>query len=105
MNFTVENAAKVLRGEKTMTCRRTCKYKVGRTYAVCPGRGKKAVGRIEVLDIRYFKRAIGAVFRKHLAEMEGFPSIAAWQREYVRLCGAGSLEEPCYRIEFRFVEN
>ena len=29
-----------------------CKWVVGRTYAVCPGRGKHSVGRIKLLEIR-----------------------------------------------------
>ena len=119
MNFTPENAAKVMRGEKTMTCRRVpdnryedgeylpvrCRYEVGRTYAVCPGRGKKAIGRIVVLAIRRWERAMSAIHLPDLAWAEGFKSISEWQTEYERLNGEGSLEEPCYRIEFRLVER
>lgn len=48
---------KVLSGEKTQTRRlkkpgqKRSVYKVGQTYAVQPGRGKKAVARIRITDI------------------------------------------------------
>lgn len=76
MNFTPENAQNVIAGTKTQT-RRICgnndaansdatfnaniievfrnsksKWRVGRTYAVCPGRGKKSIGRIRITNIR-----------------------------------------------------
>jgi hypothetical protein len=47
----------VLSGQKTETRRpvkngRPCRYIVGRTYAVQPGRTKEGVGRIKVLEVR-----------------------------------------------------
>lgn len=78
MLFTPENAQKVMAGEKRETRRivkdneflgldkdeqaiqtvyRTkdgrahVKWQVGRTYAVCPGRGKHAVGRIKIVRL------------------------------------------------------
>lgn len=52
MIFKPDLASKVLSGEKTQT-RRPLKYRyeAGRTYAVQPGRGKRAVGRIRVLSV------------------------------------------------------
>ncbi len=46
----------VLDGTKTQTRRvcdagKMCKYDVGKTYSVQPGRGKKGVGRIRILGI------------------------------------------------------
>lgn len=76
MIFTPENCKKVLSGQKTMTRRVVkdgerlletarmrwvdialngrdmMKWVVGRTYAVQPGRGKKAVGRMKIAAIR-----------------------------------------------------
>lgn len=82
MQFTKENAAKVMAGTKTQTRRivkegeyfftfgnvktvmqprlfwnsqyatGVVKWEEGRTYAVCPGRGKPAIGRIRLLSIR-----------------------------------------------------
>lgn len=47
MNFTPENLAKVLRGDKTQT-RRFTEYKSD-VLAVCPGRGKPAVAYVRVI--------------------------------------------------------
>ena len=46
---------KVLSGEKTETTRwwDGFPYKLGRSYAVQPGRGRKSVGRIVIDGIRY----------------------------------------------------
>jgi uncharacterized protein YhfF len=73
MLFKPELCEKILKGEKTQTRRikksgerfvdylpggkavfteRRTKWVVGQTYAICPGRGKPAVGRIRLLDIR-----------------------------------------------------
>jgi hypothetical protein len=58
VNFRPELAEKVMRGEKTVTRRIAstnprspwysdrCGLKTGRDYAVCPGRGKHALGRV-----------------------------------------------------------
>lgn len=76
MQFTKENAEKVMAGTKTQTRRvikkgerrvwisdltvlaadrngnEQIKWQVGRIYAVCPGRGKSAIGRVKLLNIR-----------------------------------------------------
>ncbi len=72
MNFTPENAKKVMDGTKTQTRRivkdgehvnpyardivyhgnGTVKWAMGKQYAVCPGRGKPAIGRIRITAIR-----------------------------------------------------
>lgn len=50
MIFTPENADKVMKGRKTQTRRvKSGNYVVGKDYAVCPGRGKKSIGRIKIL--------------------------------------------------------
>ena len=69
MLFTPKNVARTKRGEKTQT-RRLAKpgdciikgtvfdakghrrWSVGKTYAMCPGRGKTAEGRIRIKSIR-----------------------------------------------------
>ena len=65
MIFGPELIDKVLSSEKTQTrrpvkyngtpgetwVRRPCRYEPGKTYAVQPGRGKKAVARIEVIGV------------------------------------------------------
>lgn len=65
MNFRPELAAKVIAGEKTVTRRQMsdnprspwfrdqCRLVEGRSYAVCPGRGKNAIGRVRVTSVRW----------------------------------------------------
>jgi hypothetical protein len=97
MLFTLENAIKVMNGKKTQTRRAVqdgdklewagvpgdspqvvisrpndlyhrAKWQIARTYAVQPGRGKPAIGRIEITAIRRERlQAISA----YDAEMEG----------------------------------
>jgi hypothetical protein len=62
MNFQAHLAAMVMDGRKTVTrrlvsdnprspwSRERCSLKVGETYAVCPGRGKHAIGRVRIVS-------------------------------------------------------
>jgi hypothetical protein len=81
MIFKPERAEKVLAGEKTETRRVVkdgeveCRYVPGRDYAVQPGRGKRAIGRIYITDVR----------REKLKEIthegalrEGYPTVPAF---------------------------
>lgn len=83
MNFFPELAEKVVAGEKTVTRRMVsnnprspwfidgCSLKPGRSYAVCPGRGKHAIGRVVVTDVRI--EMLGRVDEDE-ARKEGFAS-------------------------------
>jgi hypothetical protein len=63
MNFRPELAQAVMAGRKTVTrrlmsdnprspwFRGACSLKVGQTYAVCPGRGKNAIGRVRIVAV------------------------------------------------------
>lgn len=53
MIFKPQLASKVMSGEKTRTWRpgEVCRYQVGKDYAVQPGRGKSAIGRVRVVSI------------------------------------------------------
>jgi len=63
VNFRPELAAKVMAGEKTVTRRlcsdnprspwwwEDCSLRVGKDYAVCPGRGKHAIGRVRIVSV------------------------------------------------------
>jgi hypothetical protein len=100
--FQPEFAELVLAGRKTQTRRRfkswdseSCRYKVGRTYAVQDGRGRPALGRILILSVAPVRvedldgeDAIG----------EGFGSQAEfwhwWELRY------GVRHGWCWRIEF-----
>ncbi len=74
-------------------------YKVGKSYAVQPNRGKKAVARIFITNIR--KEKVGAISEAD-AINEGFASkedfIAAWQRIHGQ---DADLETEVWVIEFK----
>ena len=60
------------------------KWQVGRSYAIQPGRGKKSVGRIKLLDIK----------KEHLGQMttddalaEGFASLGEFQQTWNQIHG------------------
>lgn len=96
MNFRPELAAKVMAGEKTVTrrlvsdnprspwSRERCTLQPGRTYAVCPGRGKHATGRVLVTDTRL--EPIGSLNNAE-ALREGFADAAAFERAFVAING------------------
>lgn len=52
MIFGPKMLPKVLDGTKTQTRRRSSRYRAGHDYAIQPGRGKRAVGRLRVLAVR-----------------------------------------------------
>lgn len=110
MLFKPDLCAKVLAGEKTQTRRPVkwaagalvsveppipCQYRVGRDYAVQPGRGQKAVGRIRVLEVA---RVCVESIDGWDAVAEGFESRAAfldWWRGFY-----GTVQGECWRIRF-----
>lgn len=79
MNFRPELAAKVIANEKTVTrrlvsdnprspwWREKCAYRVGQEVAICPGRGKHAIGRATIVSVDLMRL--------------GIPSIAESRRE------------------------
>lgn len=83
MIFKPELVTLILAGNKTQTRRPVlyglngkvipCRYKVGHTYAVQPGRGKRQVARIEILEVR--RESWGAISEPD-AIAEGFT--AGW---------------------------
>lgn len=82
MNFRPHLAAKALDGSKTVTRRLTspnpnspwyeksCSLVVGRSYAVCPGRGKAAIGRVVVRSVEL--QELAEVLKGDEAQLEGF---------------------------------
>lgn len=108
MIFSGELCGKVLDGSKTQTRRpvrrdelgeKPCPYRVGQTYAVQPGRGKRAVGRILVLSVD--RVAVCAISTPD-AVAEGFRSgvefMDRWRSFY------GNVDGDCWRIEFELAE-
>jgi hypothetical protein len=77
------------------------KWEVGRSYALQPGRGKRAVGRIRITAIRYCERA-GEISDED-ARAEGFTTAEEFREVYGRLNGAGALDRPCWALTFAVV--
>lgn len=105
MLFSPDLCEKILEGAKTVTRRPcqpdvACRYIAGRSYAVQPGRGKKAVARI----------AVTSVSRERLCDMhledvilEGFGSHDEFANKWATLYGKSNWLDLVWRIEFVLV--
>jgi hypothetical protein len=107
MNFRPELAEKVMAGEKTVTrrlvsenprspwWREGCSLKVGQDYAVCPGRGKVAIGRVRVTSI-----LTGPLDWLTVAEAanEGFATVAAFEEAWRAINGGYDPQALVHRI-------
>ena len=101
MIFKPELVNLILAGKKTQTRRPLfydihgkvipCRYKVGKTYAVQPGRGKHQVARIEILEVR--RESWGAISEPD-AIAEGFT--AGW---------ADGIQRPAYWHFWEYVKG
>lgn len=114
MNFRPGLAQAILDGRKTVTRRVPsanprspwygvmCGVKAGRSYAVCPGRGKTAIGRVAVT-------AVDLLPLGHLddaeARREGFASADEFEAVWVDLNGRYNPIQPVWRIEFRLIHR
>ena len=109
MNFRPDLAAKVMAGEKTVTRRRMsdnprspwyrerCSLVVGRSYAVCPGRGKVAIGRVIITAVdRSFLGAVSG----HEARAEGFPNAWSFWEAWVQINDKFDPAEYVWRVTF-----
>lgn len=117
MNFRPELAAKVMSGEKTVTRRLGsanprspwwhggCSLKPGRDYAVCPGRGKNAIGRVRVLNVRRETLIPIGVGRRREAEAlyEGFATAEAFIVAWTEINGHWDPLARVWRVEFEVV--
>ena len=115
MNFRPELAVQVMAGRKTVTRRVVsanprspwfedrCSLKPGGDYAVCPGRGKKAIGRIKVTSVTLQHGFDPIQIDEMEALCEGFSSAAEFQQTWLSL--QGSLDPlDVWRIEFEPVQ-
>lgn len=112
MNFQPELAAKVMSGEKTVTRRAMsdnprspwwrdgCSLKVGRDYAVCPGRGKDSIGRVRIVSV---SRSFMHELTDDEVRREGFASRAEFERLWLAMHGRGSYLDVVWRVEFEIV--
>jgi hypothetical protein len=119
VNFRPELAALVMAGEKTVTRRLVsdnpnspwweggCKLKVARmrtdggwdpTYAVCPGRGKNAIGRVRIVAVDG-PIPLGILTIAE-ARHEGFASPQEFQDTIIALHGEYDRRALVWRIEF-----
>lgn len=109
MNFRPELAQAVMAGRKTVTRRLTsdnprspwfkgaCSLKVNQTYAVCPGRGKNAIGRVRIRSVR--KERLGWL-GPHDAIHEGFPDVWSFQAAWAEINGTYTPGALVWRVEF-----
>lgn len=107
MIFAPDMVDEILAGRKMVTRRPykgvDCRYVPGRTYAVQPGRGQKAVARIRIVDVDL--QALGHIDNND-AKREGFPDKGAfmsyWRTLYHGQFFRGQL---VWRIEFEVVSR
>jgi hypothetical protein len=124
MLFKPELLEKVLRGEKTQTrriqkdnqwwsdgncvavVRETPKrnitvWRIGQTYAACPGRGKVQQGRIKIKNIRtdWLTNITEAEARS-----EGFANRAEFMEAWDKINGAGNRHVMVWILEFELVK-
>lgn len=118
MIFRPELCAKVLDGSKTVTrrpvsdnprspwWRERCAYEigweVGDTYAVQPGRGKPAVGRIRITGLPRCEQLVS--LDDCDARREGFEDRAGFVAYWTDLHGSYDPEQLVWRLAFRCVE-
>jgi hypothetical protein len=112
VNFQPELAAKVLAGQKTVTRRLVsdnprspwwkggCSLKVNRTYAVCPGRGKPAIGRVRIVSVR--KERLGWLGADEELR-EGFTTCHAFREAWKKINGRYDAAALVWRVEFAVV--
>ena len=114
MNFQPELAEKVMAGEKTVTRRLVshnprspwfvdrCSLKVNHSYAVCPGRGKHAIGRVVVTSVELVPLDPIDADEAHL---EGFESVAAFWDAFNAINPNVDAGEYVWRIAFQRVAD
>lgn len=112
MNFRPELAAKVMAGDKTVTRRLTsenpnspwwevsCSLEPGRDYAVCPGRGKNAIGRVRVTGLRQI--TLGRLSDEE-AQREGFTHRQAFEEAWTAINGSYDPGALVWRVKFKVV--
>ena len=108
MIFRPELIQRILDGDKTVTRRRLTHtggrriaYRVGKTYAIQPGRGKKHVGHILVRHMD--EQPLGMVTPRE-AKREGFESVAEFDGYWKMLHGEYNPDEIVARIQFELTQ-
>jgi hypothetical protein len=73
-------------------------WRWGETYAVQPGRGKPAQGRIRITLIRYIDKARHITMEDAVAE--GFSTPEEFRQRWAEMYGEQALNEPCWALTF-----
>lgn len=101
MIFAPDLAQAIVDGRKTETRRPAnygpCRYQPGRTYAVQPGRGKRGIARIRVLNVHI--ENLGAITGLGAID-EGFASISSFRERWERIYGVFDPTLPVWVIRF-----
>jgi len=112
VNFQPELARLVLEGRKTVTrrlangnprspwWRERCALAAGDSFAVCPGRGKRAVGRARVLSVA--RVSLGRLDEAEAAR-EGFGSPREFERAFTGINVRYDPRAIVWRIEFELL--
>jgi hypothetical protein len=121
MIFKPEMVAQIQAGKKTVTRRPVkyvkqphpyvsyplpCHYEVGKDYAIQPGRGQKAVGRIHILAIDQRPLYVGNPAEAgEEARAEGFNRWGEFRAYWIKLYGRFDSTQLVHRIEFELVPS
>ena len=99
MIFRPELAKLIRQGRKSQTRRLgdTCRYEVGKSYSVQPGRGKPGICRITILQVR--SEPLGAITLKD-ARKEGFVTTTEFFDYWKGLYGTVDREMPVWVLSF-----
>lgn len=112
MNFRPELAQAVMGGMKTVTRRlvsdnprspwyaERCSLKVDHTYAVCPGRGKNAIGRVRIVAV--MSEPLGHLSESE-ARREGFFTVEAFEEAWKSINGSYDPKQVVWRVVFEVV--
>lgn len=113
MNFQPELAQAVMAGRKTVTrrlvsdnprspwSRERCALQPGHIYAVCPGRGKHAIGRVRVISVRQIRLGVPSLDEAH---REGFGTMHGFRKAWSAINGGYDLNARVWRVEFEVAE-
>lgn len=114
MNFRPELAQAVMDGRKLVTRRVAsdnprspwwrggCALKPGHHYAVCPGRGKVAIGRVMIENVTLGELGY---LSPAAARLEGFDTPAEFEAVIVDLHGAYDPTVEVWRVQFRRLDQ
>ena len=114
VNFKPELAAKVMDGSKVVTrrlvsdnpdspwWRETCGYRVGQDVAICPGRGKHAIGRARIVSVERMR--LGIVCGDE-ARAEGFDGSVAFGIAWSQINGRYDRDALVWRIGLERIQG